>query len=57
VVLKPGETSSPEEIQAFCDQYLTRYKVPKGVTFRDALPRTMVGKVLRRVLSTEDPDL
>lgn len=57
VVLKPGETSTPEEIQAFCDQYLTRYKVPRAVAFRDALPRTMVGKVLRRVLSAEDPDL
>ncbi len=57
VVLKPGETSSPDEIQAFCDQYLTRYKVPKRVAFRDALPRTMVGKVLRRVLSAEDPEL
>lgn len=53
VVLKPGEDCSPEEIQDFCDQYLTRYKVPKYVAFRDSLPRTMVGKVLRRVLTSE----
>jgi long-chain acyl-CoA synthetase len=53
VVLNPGEDSSPEEIQAFCDQYLTRYKIPKYVDFRESLPRTMVGKVLRRVLSSE----
>lgn len=53
VVLKPGEVSSPKEIQSFCDEFLTRYKIPKYVAFRDSLPRTMVGKVLRRVLSAE----
>ena len=55
VVLKEGESSSPEEIQSHCDQYLTRYKIPKYVAFIDSLPRTMVGKVLRRVLASEDP--
>jgi long-chain acyl-CoA synthetase len=54
VVLKEGETGSPEEIQAYCDEFLTRYKIPKYVAFRTSLPRTMVGKVLRRVLSAED---
>jgi long-chain acyl-CoA synthetase len=53
VVLKPGEDCSHEAIQSFCDQYLTRYKIPKYVAFRDSLPRTMVGKVLRRVLTSE----
>lgn len=55
VVLKEGETSSPGEIQAYCDEFLTRYKIPKYVVFRTSLPRTLVGKVLRRVLSAEDP--
>jgi long-chain acyl-CoA synthetase len=53
VVLNPGESSSADEIQAFCDPYLTRYKIPKYVAFRDILPRTTVGKVLRRVLISE----
>jgi len=54
IVLKPGEESSPEEIQQFCDQYLTRYKVPKYIDFIEELPRTIVGKVLRRVLVSEE---
>ena len=54
VVLKEGETCSPMELQSFCDQFLTRYKIPKYVVFRESLPRTSVGKVLRRVLTSED---
>ena len=53
VVLKEGETSSAEEIRDFCDPYLTRYKLPKFVEFRQSLPKTRVGKVLRRVLAAE----
>jgi len=53
VVLNENETSTPEEIQTYCDQFLTRYKVPQYIEFRDSLPRTMVGKVLRRVLAAE----
>jgi len=54
IVLKEGETSSVEEIQSHCDASLTRYKVPRMVAFRESLPRTMVGKVLRRVLASEE---
>ncbi len=54
VVLKDGESCSARDIQDFCDQFLTRYKIPKYVVFRDSLPRTMVGKVLRRVLVSEE---
>jgi long-chain acyl-CoA synthetase len=57
IVLQPGESVSPEELQSFCSQYLTRYKVPRSIAFRETLPRTMVGKVLRRVLALEDPTL
>jgi long-chain acyl-CoA synthetase len=54
VVLKPGETATAEEIIAFCRENLTRYKVPREVEFRDALPKTMVGKILRRALRDEE---
>jgi long-chain acyl-CoA synthetase len=54
VVLADGETSTPEEIKEFCNGYLTRYKIPKYIAFRESLPRTRVGKVLRRVLVSED---
>ena len=53
VVLKDDEISSESEIQTYCDQFLTHYKIPRKIVFRDSLPRTMVGKVLRRVLAQE----
>ncbi len=54
IVLKEGETATEEEMIEFCRQNLARYKVPKFVEFRDELPMTMVGKVLRRVLVEEE---
>jgi long-chain acyl-CoA synthetase len=51
IVLQEGRHVTAEEIINFCDEYLTRYKIPKYIEFREALPRTTVGKVLRRVLS------
>jgi long-chain acyl-CoA synthetase len=54
IVLKPGETATPEEIIAFCQERLARFKVPKQVEFRSELPKTMVGKFLRRVLVEEE---
>jgi long-chain acyl-CoA synthetase len=56
VVLKPGQTSTPEDIIAFCRERLAAYKSPKVVEFRDSLPKTMVGKILRRQLVAEDMD-
>jgi len=53
IVLKEGRSSTPEEIRSFCGSYLTRYKIPEFVSFRDSLPRTKVGKVLRRALASE----
>jgi len=41
---------SPDQIVSFCRQSLTNYKVPKQIEFRDALPKTPVGKILRREL-------
>ncbi len=54
VVLKPGEQSTGEEIREFCKLHLAPYKVPRDVEFRTELPKTMVGKVLRRVLLDEE---
>ena len=50
LVLKEGETCTEEEIVEFCRPRLTRYKVPKIVEFREDLPKSLIGKVLRRVL-------
>jgi len=54
VVLKPGETATAEELIAFCREGLAPYKVPKVVEFRSELPKSMVGKFLRRVLVEEE---
>ncbi|MCX7816403.1 MAG: long-chain fatty acid--CoA ligase [Syntrophales bacterium] len=50
VVPRPGETLSEEEILAFCREKLAPYKVPLFVEFMDSLPKSSVGKVLRREL-------
>lgn len=54
VVLGEGQTATEEEIIAWCRAGLAAYKVPKYVEFRDSLPKTMVGKVLRRQLAAEE---
>jgi long-chain acyl-CoA synthetase len=55
VVLKPGEQASAKEIQDYCRTKLVAYKVPREIEFREALPKTMVGKTLRRMLREEQP--
>ncbi len=54
VVLKPGETATEEDIIAFCADNLAPFKVPKFVEFRSELPKSTVGKPLRRVLRDEE---
>jgi long-chain acyl-CoA synthetase len=54
VVLKEGETATEEELLSFCQANLAKYKVPRLIEFRKELPKTMVGKVLRRVLIEEE---
>jgi len=53
IVLQSGMNCTAEEIKAYCKEYLTGYKVPRFIEFRDSLPKTTVGKVLRRVLAEE----
>src|SRR4029453_9111626 len=53
VVLAAGGQASAEELRAFCRERLAPYKVPATVEFRSELPKTMVGKVLRRALTAE----
>lgn len=50
IVLKPGETATEEELKAFCKERLAAYKVPTHYEFRSELPKTTVGKILRREL-------
>ena len=54
IVLKEGESATEEEIIEFCRSRLARYKIPKLIEFRDSLPKSLIGKVLRRVLMEED---
>jgi long-chain acyl-CoA synthetase len=53
VVLRPGQQASAEELRAFSRERLAPYKVPATVEFRAELPKSMVGKVLRRALTAE----
>jgi long-chain acyl-CoA synthetase len=53
VVPKPGEKLTAEELTAFLNERLAPYKVPKQFEFRETLPKTLVGKVLRRSLREE----
>jgi len=53
VVLEPGAALTAEELKEYCRKELAAYKVPKHVEFRTELPKTTVGKVLRRELAKE----
>ena len=50
VVLRADTTATEDELRAFCREQLAPYKVPSHIAFRTELPKTMVGKVLRRAL-------
>jgi long-chain acyl-CoA synthetase len=50
VVVKPGETMTEDEVKEWCTKSLAKYKIPRQVEFRPELPKTTVGKVLRREL-------
>ncbi len=50
VVLRPGQVATADDIRDICRRHLAAYKVPKHVEFRDSLPKSNVGKILRRAL-------
>jgi long-chain acyl-CoA synthetase len=54
VVPGPGATLTVDDVRAHCRRELTKYKVPRVIEFRDELPRSIIGKVLRRVLVAEE---
>ena len=54
IVPKPGESPTPEELDAYCRELLAAFKVPKHYSFRDALPKNPTGKVLKRILREEE---
>ena len=54
IVLKEGETATAEEFIAYFRERLTPYKVPSEVEFRTELPKSMIGKILRRALREEE---
>jgi long-chain acyl-CoA synthetase len=54
VVLRSGEQATSDEIREFAKGRLAAYKVPRSVEFRDELPKTLIGKVLRRALVEEE---
>lgn len=54
IVLKDGLTATEQEIIWFCEGKLSKYKLPTSVEFREDLPKTTVGKILRRKLVEQE---
>jgi long-chain acyl-CoA synthetase len=54
IVPLPGKVITEEEIIGFCRQRLAAYKVPKLIEFRESLPTSIIGKVLRKILREEE---
>jgi long-chain acyl-CoA synthetase len=54
VVKREGAAVTEEELLSFCGERLAPYKTPKSLEFRDELPKSAVGKLLRRVLAEEE---
>jgi len=54
VVLKEGKTATQEELIEYCTDKLAKYKLPTEIEFRDDLPKTNVGKILKKELRAEE---
>ncbi|OGW01278.1 MAG: long-chain fatty acid--CoA ligase [Nitrospinae bacterium RIFCSPLOWO2_01_FULL_39_10] len=54
IVLKDGESADEDEIISYCTANLTKYKVPKKIEFRKELPKSLIGKVLKKVLKEDE---
>ncbi|RDW21628.1 long-chain-fatty-acid--CoA ligase [Oceanobacillus chungangensis] len=57
IVLKSGYTVDEEDLNSYCRKHLAAYKVPKIYEFRDELPKTAIGKILRRKLIDEAQEM
>ncbi|HEY8787107.1 MAG TPA: long-chain fatty acid--CoA ligase [Candidatus Limnocylindria bacterium] len=57
VVLRPGAKATAQELMDHCRANLAPYKVPVDIAFRVELPKTLIGKVLRRQLAAEEPGI
>lgn len=56
VVLKDGYALTEKELNAYCRKHLAAFKVPRSYDFREELPKTAVGKILRRQLVEEEKE-
>ena len=54
IVIKPGEKLTKAEVMQYCREKLSKYKMPKKIEFREELPKSSVGKVLKRILKDEE---
>lgn len=54
VVLRPDRRATTDEVIAYCRTHLAPFKVPKAIEFRSQLPKSLIGKILRRVLAEEE---
>ena len=54
VVMKPGATATEADVREYCKKHLAFYKVPAKVVFRTDLPKSLIGKVLRRMLTLDE---
>ena len=54
VIVKKDDSLTPEEIKLHCKEKLTNYKCPKHISFTDELPKSNVGKILRRIIKEKD---
>jgi len=57
IVLKEGESATEEDLKEFCKKSLAAYKIPTHYEFRDELPKTTVGKILRRELVRQHKEM
>jgi long-chain acyl-CoA synthetase len=56
VVLEEGATLTSDDLRAYCKEHLAGYKVPRQIEFRSELPKSAVGKILRRELRREEEE-
>ncbi len=54
IVLREGESLTEEDVESWCREHLVAYKVPRQIEFREELPMTPVGKILRRELKAQE---